>query len=257
MKRLVLFILLAVLSFAPAVHADQSASDAETAVRAADEAFWKAYNACDIPALGDYFSADIEFYHDKGGLTKSREGLVDSVRKNICGAPNQRIRREAVADTVKFYPMAGDRAILSGDHLFYVTEPDKAEYLSGQAKFDDLWEFLDGRWRMTRVFSYSHGPPPYTPPATIALPASGLAKFAGRYATKQNGDIEFTVEGAHLKMKASSLVLAVYPLSPTQFFAKERDLRFEFSDPKHGAFDHVDVRENGNIVDAARRKAGE
>jgi len=254
MKLVLVFVLLSLA--VSTAHADAPAGETEAAVRAADDAFWKAYNTCDIPSLGDYFTEDIEFYHDKGGLTKSRTGLVDSVKKNICGNPNQRIRREAVAGTVKFYPMAGNRAILSGDHVFYVTEPGKTEYLTGKAKFDDLWELTDGRWRMSRVFSYAHGPPPYTPPAAISLPAATLAKFAGRYATPQHGDIEFAIESTHLKMTAGSLTLAVYPLSPTQFFAKERDLRFEFSDPKNGTFRHVDVRESGNVVDSAQRKTG-
>ena len=249
------FLGLALLSLAASgVHADPLAGDAEAAVRATDDAFWKAYNTCDIPALGDYFSEDVEFYHDKGGLTKSRAALVDSVKKNICGNPNQRIRREAVAGAVKFYPMAGNRAILSGDHLFYITEPGKPEYLTGQAKFDDLWEFLDGRWRMTRVFSYSHGPAAYTPPAEMALPAAALARIAGHYASKQSGEVAFAVDGTHLKMTSGSLTLAVFAQSPTQFFAKERDLRFEFSAVAERAADRVVVRENGNIVDEAARK---
>jgi hypothetical protein len=244
---------LVLLLVVPTVHADAPAGDAETAVRATDAAFWKAYNTCDIAAFGDYFSADIEFYHDKGGMTKSRAALVDSLKKNICGNPNQRIRREAITDTVQFYPMAGNRAILSGDHRFYITEPGKPEYLTGQAKFDDLWELQDGHWRMTRVFSYAHGPVPYTPPAAIALSAAALAKFAGHYVSKQSGAIDIVVVDTHLKMTSGSLILAFFALSPTQFFVKERDLRFEFSARDDRAADGFIVRENGNVVDEARR----
>jgi hypothetical protein len=150
--------LLSLSLFVPIAHGDPSTAGTEAAVRAADTAFWKAYNTCDISTIGDYFTADIEFYHDKGGLTKSRAAMVDSLKKNICGNPDQRVRREAVAGSVKLYPMAGNRVLLVGDHRFYITEPGRPEYLTGQAKFDDLWEYVDGRWRMSRVFSYEHAP---------------------------------------------------------------------------------------------------
>ncbi|HEX7916395.1 DUF4440 domain-containing protein [Rudaea sp.] len=239
------------------VCAETPPADVEAAVRAADEAFWKTYNTCDLATAGDYLTVDIEFYHDKGGLTKSRAELVDSIKKNICGNPDQRVRREAVAGSVQFYPMAGNRALLIGDHRFYITEPDKPEYLTGQAKFDDLWEYVDGRWRMSRVFSYSHSGVTYTPPAAIELSVAALSKLAGRYASRQGGDITVAVDGSHLKLSSGSHSFAIFALSPTQFFAKERDLRFEFSAPKGGAIDRIFVRENGNVVDEARRQPGE
>ncbi|MFT3789559.1 MAG: DUF4440 domain-containing protein [Rudaea sp.] len=242
------------LLLASSVRANPPAGDVETAVRAADEAFWKTYNTCDLATTGDYFTADVEFYHDKGGLTKSRAALVESIRKNICGNPDQRVRREAVADSVKFYPMAGNRALLVGDHRFYVTEPGKPEYLTGQAKFDDLWEYVDGRWRMSRVFSYSHGGVAYVPPAAIELSAAALSRLAGRYTNRQGADFDVAVDGSHLKLTSDSFTLAIFALSPTQFFARERDLRFEFSAPKGGAVDRIFVRENGNMVDEVTRK---
>ena len=236
---------------------DAPQANAEAAVRAADAAFWKAYNTCDIPATGDFFTESIEFYHDKGGLTKSRADLVESIKKNICGNPAQRVRREAVAGSVQFYPMAGNRALLVGDHKFYITEPGKPEYVTGQAKFDDLWEYADGHWRMSRVFSYSHGGVPYAPPEAIDLPADMLAKLVGRYSSKQSGDVDVAIDGDHLKLTAGAHTFALSALSPTQFFVKERDLRFEFSAPTAGrAVDRIFVRENGSVTDTALRKSG-
>ena len=135
----------------------QPAADAETAVRQADEAFWAAYNRCDLAAMGDFFTDDVEFYHDKGGLTKSRPAMIESLRKGICGDPNRHLRR-APAGKTEYYAMAGNRALLIGEHQFFIKEPGKPEYLDGQAKFDDLWELSNGHWRMSRVFSYAHGP---------------------------------------------------------------------------------------------------
>ena len=146
------------LLLASGVRADPPPGDVEAAVRAADAAFWNAYNACDVAAMGDFISEDVEFYHDKSGLTKTRASLTDSISKNLCSNPKSHLRREAISASVKFYPMAGNRALLVGEHRFYVNDTGKPEFLDGQARFDDLWEFADGHWRMSRIFSYAHGP---------------------------------------------------------------------------------------------------
>ncbi len=148
---------LLLLGASPPPLAGMANGDPEAAVRQADAAFWQAYNACGLTTIGDFFSEDIEFYHDKGGLTKSRPAMVASLRKGICNDPSRRIRREAYG-TAAYHPMAGHRALLSGEHRFYTREPGQPEHLDGQAKFDELWELSDGRWRMSRVFSYDHGP---------------------------------------------------------------------------------------------------
>src|SRR4051812_18642098 len=91
-----------------------------------DSAFWNAYNNCDSSHFKDFFTDDVEFYHDKGGVTTDARSLIEALNKNICGNANSRLRREAVAGTVKVYPMQdGDKiygAIILGEHSFYQTE---------------------------------------------------------------------------------------------------------------------------------------
>ena len=75
---------------------------AETAaVNQADAAYWAANKGCDSQALDKYTADDVEFYHDLGGVTRGRAALTDSVRRNICGNPNMKVRREAVAGHVR------------------------------------------------------------------------------------------------------------------------------------------------------------
>jgi hypothetical protein len=40
-----------------------------------------------------------------------------------------------VAESVKFHPLSGGYAILSGQHRFYAQEAGDAEHLDGQAEF--------------------------------------------------------------------------------------------------------------------------
>jgi hypothetical protein len=147
-----------------------------------DSAFWNAYNSCDSAHFKDFFTDDVEFYHDKGGVTTDAKSLIEALNKNICGNANSHLRREAVAGTVKVYPMRnGDQmygAIISGQHGFYITEKGKPEFHSGDADFTQLWVLKDGVWKMSRILSYNHHEPEYKNTLQeIELPAQQLEQL--------------------------------------------------------------------------------
>lgn len=228
-----------------------AASDDEAAVRDADARYWQAYNACDMRAMGDLLTEDVEFYHDKTGLTVSRAAVLDSLRKGPCSDSNSHLRRQAVDASLRFHPLAGGYALLMGTHRFYVRKQGEPERLDGQAEFANVWQSVDGHWRMRRILSYAHGPVPYTPPAAhIALPPSALAAFAGTYAGGKVGEIRVSVQGDRLHLIAGLLAVTLLPESPTRFFALERDLRFEFAAPADGPR-KLTVYENGAAVETA------
>ncbi|MBB5863417.1 DUF4440 domain-containing protein [Xanthomonas sp. 3058] len=227
----------------------------EDQVRSADAAFWNAYNACDMKAIAEAFTADVEFYHDKTGLTTPREAVVASLKNGPCGDAALHLRREALGETFVFHPLQGGYAILSGRHRFYVRERNAAERLDGQADFTTVWKFADGRWRMHRVFSYAHGPASYTPPTqVITLPAATLARYAGRYRAPRVGMILIAVDGDHLVLTAGSFVATLRPQSVRRFFALERDLQFDFEGGDHAAPGSLAVYENGVLSERASRQ---
>ncbi len=127
-----------------------------------DSLFWNAYNTCDIESLPQFITDDVEFYHDKGGITFGQKNLVNSIANNICGNKNYKVRREAVANTIKVYLLKKGNdvygAIINGDHYFYENIPGKTEKRVGLAKFTDLWILQNNTWQMSRILSYSHGP---------------------------------------------------------------------------------------------------
>ena len=127
-----------------------------------DSLFWQSYNRCDTSGYDQFFSNDVEFYHDKGGITLGVENMALSLKKNLCSNSDFRIRREEVKGTVKVFTLQNNGviygAILSGEHFFYILEKGKEERLDGRAKFTHLWLLKDGVWKMTRILSYDHGP---------------------------------------------------------------------------------------------------
>ena len=149
-------LLLLVLLISPAdARAGGLASDDELfrTIAALDTAVFDAFNRCELEKLGSYFTEDLEFYHDKGGATRTRKVLVEQVKQNICG----KVRRELVAGTLEVYPMEGYGAIEMGVHRFYHPGRDDVE-TPGEAKFIHLWQKKDGVWQITRVLSFDHHP---------------------------------------------------------------------------------------------------
>ena len=116
-----------------------------------DAAVFDAYNRCDLEKFSSFFTDDLEFYHDQGGLTRSRQSVVEAVRNNICG----KVTRELVPGTLEVYPMKGYGAVEIGVHRFHHPGRESTEPV-GEAKFIHLWQNEDGAWKITRVISFDH-----------------------------------------------------------------------------------------------------
>lgn len=164
MKRSLLRValLLVTLSFVPSPHARaQNAQGAAPApaelartLAALDAALFDSFNRCDLEKFASFFVEDVEFYHDKGGLTLTRKALVESVRNNVCG----KVRREVVASSLETHPIPGYGAVQMGSHRFYESNAKQPSAPVGAARFIHLWQHKDGAWKITRVISYDHGP---------------------------------------------------------------------------------------------------
>ena len=134
--------LLSVLLIINISHAQSEKSDPAQMILIKDESFWAGYNTCDYGRMSGYVADDVEFYHDKGGITLGKINLIDSIRKNLCGNPNFHTRREAVVGTVKTYLLKNSNtiygAIIEGDHYFYNSYDGKPERREGLARFTTL-----------------------------------------------------------------------------------------------------------------------
>ena len=219
-----------------------------------DSIFWAAYNACDVDKMSAYFTDDIEFYHDKNGLTTPKVKLDDATRTGLCGNPNWHLRREAIEGTIKIFPMDHFGALISGEHLFYINEKGKKEYLDGYGKFTHLWKFADNTWKMSRVISYDHGPPPFiNKRREIALEVRELQRFSGNYKSSR-GEIATVTAGINsLTLAMGNFQILIVPESKTKFFARDRDLQIGFV-LQGNEVKNLVVYERGSVVDELVRQ---
>jgi ketosteroid isomerase-like protein len=118
-----------------------------------DSVLFDAYNQRDLEKLKTLFTPDLEFYHDRGGLTRYQENM-DSFKKTFDGPAV--MRRELAEGTLEVYPLKGFGAVEIGIHRFYTTDPGQKERLTATAKFLHVWQQKDGEWKLARVISYDH-----------------------------------------------------------------------------------------------------
>jgi hypothetical protein len=229
-------------------------SDSEQGLRDADAGYWRAFNACDAAAMGSYLADDLEFYHDKSGLTRSRAGMVDATMKGICGNPNVQVRRAAETASVSYDPIPGYGGVLSGQHQFYMTEKGMPERLTGIAKFVMLWHFDRGHWQLARGFSLDHQPVAYRPPAPgVILDTAALQRYVGRYYMPSSGEVTITTEAGKLILVTDNLRLSFVAEATDHFFALERPLQLYFSGTVNGKAVGITVVENGAPVESGKR----
>ena len=151
--------LLSLLLMSPAATV-LAGDDLTTTVATLDRAVFDSFNRCQDPAQlekhAGYFDPEVEFYHDTGGVTWTREAMLENTRKHACG----HYTRELVAGSLQVFPVKDFGAIAQGSHRFCEVATGKCE---GLADFVMLWRRHDGTWSITRVLSYGHRPA--TPPA--------------------------------------------------------------------------------------------
>lgn len=121
-----------------------------------DTALFEAYNRCDLEKFSAFLADDLEFYHDATGLSRGAQTTVDAVRKNVCG----KVHRELAPGTLAVYPLKNYGAIETGIHFFCnpgtLGAGGKCPEGSGVGRFTHLWQWKDGKWKLTRVLSYDH-----------------------------------------------------------------------------------------------------
>ena len=150
MKKL--FILIFLLASANVLSNQESLVEK---MKSMDFLVFDSFNKCadenQLKAHEKYFSEDVEFYHDNGGVTWNRETMINNTKKFACGKYTRVLNDE----TFKAYPIKDFGAITEGSHKFCNADTSICD---GKAKFLMVWENSDDRWQVTRVFSYGHLP---------------------------------------------------------------------------------------------------
>ena len=116
-----------------------------------DSLLFTAFNNHDLETVGKIFSEDLEFYHDKTGLTgyaKNLEMLGQMFKGE--NAP----WRELLKATMEVYPVPDFGAVQYAQHRFCHLENGQMD--CGTFKFVHIWQKKDGQWTLARIVSFDH-----------------------------------------------------------------------------------------------------
>ncbi|MDO7850609.1 nuclear transport factor 2 family protein [Hymenobacter convexus] len=116
-----------------------------------DTEMFAAFNAHDVNKLMAYFADNVEFYHDKGGLSnfaQTQEGFT----RLFAQSPD--IARTLVPGTLEVYPVKNYGALHIATQRFCHVENGRND--CGNSKFVMIWQQQAGTWKITRVVSYDH-----------------------------------------------------------------------------------------------------
>jgi hypothetical protein len=116
-----------------------------------DSLMFAAYNTQKTAEMKTYFTKDLEWYQDNGGLLNYE--TVFSNFQSIFDRP-EKLSRELVKGTLEVIPVKNFGAIEIGQHRFKHIENGKLEV--GTFRFVMIWKNDNGNWKISRVISFDH-----------------------------------------------------------------------------------------------------
>lgn len=113
-----------------------------------DDEFFEYYNTCDknLDKHAEFYTENVEFYHDNGGLSTSKDEIIASTKKNICN----KVKRILVADSVEVHKIPNYGAIQIGYHKFHNLMENS---VSKPLKFIVFWKKINTDYKIAKVVS--------------------------------------------------------------------------------------------------------
>ena len=139
------------LALAGPVLGQESIADLHSVVAELDAKVFSAFNERDADRFLPFFSDDLEFYHDKDGLSGHAQMVDSTLRLFSLDDP---LHRELVDGSLEVHAVPGYGAIQIGRHEF--CHWDNGVEDCGVFGFTHLWRQMGEGWQITRVYSYGH-----------------------------------------------------------------------------------------------------
>lgn len=117
------------------------------------------FNQCRLEAFDKVVSADFEFYHDLGGITKGKAAFIESIAKGICSENRKKTAKRKRLEHMIF-PLNKEGKLYGvlqqGRHQFNETDAQGRESEGSSALFSHLWLLEEGEWKLSRSYSFDH-----------------------------------------------------------------------------------------------------
>ncbi len=116
-----------------------------------DSMMFAAFNTQNLGVFKSYFSNDLEWFQDNGGLI-GYDTVFMNFENNF--KKENKLTRKLLKKTLEVHPIKNYGAIEIGTHQFRHMENGREEI--GIFKFLMIWKKTGNKWQITRVVSYDH-----------------------------------------------------------------------------------------------------
>ena len=116
-----------------------------------DSSLFAAYNAIDLDLMKTFFTKDLEWYQDNGGLIDFEQVFINF--ESIFHRDYE-LKRNLIKESLEVHPIEGYGAMEVGSHQFRHIENGKLEI--GTFKFLMIWKNDNDNWKISRLVSYDH-----------------------------------------------------------------------------------------------------
>jgi len=219
--------------------------------------FKRGFNKCEIDKSAELMFDDLEFYHDKGGITNSKEEFVKTMKNGLCRENNpEKTYRFLVEESLEVFPMYNNGklygALQNGKHFFSSNKSMTLKESDNYALFSHLWIIDNGVWKIKRVISYNHSSKQVEKNIkTYTISKEILESYSGNYKAPNTGDVTISVNGKDLDLKAGKMSATIVATSENSFTHPQAPLSFEFVKNEEDEVTKMVVKENGKIVEEA------
>jgi ketosteroid isomerase-like protein len=117
-----------------------------------DSILFSAANRGDLDVMKTFFTEDLEFFHDAGGLA-GYEKTMENFQRVFTNYKDT--RRILIPGSMEVYPIKDYGAIQTGLHK-YCQLKNGVYSNCGTFKFLHVWKKTSSGWKISRVISYGH-----------------------------------------------------------------------------------------------------
>jgi Domain of unknown function (DUF4440) len=152
MKKVNIFVLSLSLLYSVIGLAQKSDKALFEEIYRMDSMLFRGLNERKIEPIEEIMDKNLEFYHDKSGLTNYEQNVA--IFKKNFEKPNWGVKRRLLKETMEVYPIPNFGAMQIAKHEFCNTENGQTG--CGILKFAHVWKLTDGKWTLIRIMSYDH-----------------------------------------------------------------------------------------------------
>lgn len=183
------------------------------------------FNTCDLEQIDKLISADMEFYHDKGGMDDSKAAFLAAIKQNVCSSGKSQAHRILDKNSLEVFPLYKGQelygAIQKGIHFFGNT----------QARFTHLWMLEQAEWKLSRVISYDHKEVRYAAYSALEfmeIDADKLTKYLGDYQFSPEFILSIIQENDQLYGDADGQKAPIKAYTQDGFLSTDKSTKLDF-----------------------------